>query len=67
MQQRRCHVEEERENATWSWPWDGDHGYSQTCVKCLPLALQTVIANEITIGNCLMHSLKGTVGCDGHN
>ena len=35
--------------------------------KSLPLALQSVIANEISIGNCLMHSLKGTVGCDGHN
>jgi hypothetical protein len=33
----------------------------------MSLALQIVIANEIAIGNCLMHSLKGTVGCDGRN
>jgi hypothetical protein len=35
--------------------------------KSQPLALQIVIANEISIGNCLMHTLKGTVGYDGQS
>ena len=69
MQQQRCQIKRFGKNATNSWPWDkiGDGGYIVTRSGVCPSALLIVIANAILMGNCLLHSLKGMVGSDGHS
>jgi hypothetical protein len=60
---------EMRKSVILSWPWDktGDGRCILTCLNVCPLALLIVKVNTILITTCLLSSLEGTVGSDGHN